>query len=65
MFDAKEIITVTFTLFAVIDIIGSMPIVVNLREKIGHIQSEIATLVAGLLMTIFFFVKRVHAIHVT
>ena len=56
MINAKEIITVTFTLFAVIDIIGSIPIVVNLREKIGHIQSEIATLVAGLLMTIFFFV---------
>lgn len=56
MFDAKEIITVSFTLFAVIDIIGSIPIIINLREKLGHIQSEMATLVAGLLMTIFFLV---------
>ncbi|HEY1046222.1 MAG TPA: MarC family protein [Bacteroidia bacterium] len=56
MFDYKEILTVSFTLFAVIDIIGSIPIIINLREKLGHIQSEVATLVAGLLMTIFFFV---------
>jgi multiple antibiotic resistance protein len=52
----NEIITVTFTLFAVIDIIGSVPVIINLREKIGHIQSEIATLVAGLLMVAFFFI---------
>lgn len=56
MVDFKEILTVTFTLFAVIDIIGSIPVIINLREKLGHIQSELATLVAGLLMTLFFFV---------
>lgn len=56
MFDLKEVITVSFTLFAVIDIIGSIPVIVNLREKIGHVQSEVATLVAGLLMTLFFFI---------
>lgn len=56
MFDLKEIITVSFTLFAVIDIIGSIPVIINLREKIGHVQSEVATLVSGLLMTLFFFV---------
>lgn len=56
MFDLKEILTVTFTLFAVIDIIGSIPVIITLREKIGHIQSEKATLVAGLLMTLFFLV---------
>lgn len=55
MLDLKEIITVSFTLFAVIDIIGSIPIIINLREKIGHVQSEVATLVSGLLMTLFFF----------
>ncbi|MFM6982817.1 MAG: MarC family protein [Chitinophagaceae bacterium] len=52
----KEILTVTFTLFAVIDIIGSIPVIITLREKLGHIQSEMATLVAGLLMTLFFLV---------
>lgn len=56
MFDLNEVIAVTFTLFAVIDIVGSVPVVVSLREKMGHIQSETATLVAGLLMTLFFFV---------
>ncbi len=56
MFDFKQALTVTFTLFAVIDIIGSIPILLNMRNKLGHIQAEIATLVAGLLMTIFFFV---------
>lgn len=56
MFNLSEIITVSFTLFAVIDIIGSVPVVIALREKTGHIQSETATLVAGLLMTLFFFV---------
>ncbi len=56
MIDMKEILTVTFTLFAVIDIIGSIPIIITLREKLGHIQSEMATLVAGLLMTLFFLV---------
>lgn len=56
MIDYQEILTVTFTLFAVIDIIGSIPVVLSLRQKIGHIQSETATLVAGLLMTLFFFV---------
>ncbi len=55
MFDMHEVLTVTFTLFAVIDIIGSVPVIVNLREKTGHIQSGLATLVAGLLMTVFFF----------
>lgn len=53
--DLKEILTVTFTLFAVIDIVGSIPLIVDLRGKMGHIQSGQATLVSGLLMTIFFF----------
>jgi multiple antibiotic resistance protein len=56
MFDIHEILTVTFTLFAVIDIIGSVPIIISMREKTGQIQSGLATLVAGLLMTVFFFV---------
>ena len=56
MLNFQEILTVSFTLFAVIDIIGSIPVVIDLRTKIGHIQSEVATLTAGLLMTLFFFV---------
>src|SRR5690554_6001179 len=57
-FDVKEIITATMILFAVIDIIGSIPIIVNLRKKVGHIQSEKASIVATLLMIVFLFVGK-------
>lgn len=55
MFDLKEILSVSLILFSVIDILGSTPIIINLRKKAGHIQSEKATLVAGALMIIFLF----------
>lgn len=52
----KDIISVTLILFSVIDIIGSIPIVIDLRKKEGHIQSAMATFVAGVLMVIFLFI---------
>jgi len=52
----KEIVTVTFTLFAVIDVVGSIPILASLREKMGGIISSTqATLVSGSLMILFLF----------
>ncbi len=51
----KEIITATMILFAVIDIIGSIPIIIGLRKKVGHIQSEKASVVAMLIMILFLF----------
>lgn len=54
--DLKEIITVGMVLFAVIDIVGTIPIVVDLRTKHGHIESEKASLVAGLIMIVFLFI---------
>ncbi len=51
----KEIITATMILFAVIDIIGSIPIIIDLRQKAGHIQSEKASVVAMLIMILFLF----------
>ena len=54
--DFKEIATVGMVLFAVIDIVGTVPIVVDLRSKHGHIESEKASLVAGLIMIVFLFV---------
>jgi multiple antibiotic resistance protein len=54
--DFKEIITVGMVLFAVIDIVGTIPIVVDLRTKHGHIESEKASLVAGIIMIVFLFV---------
>lgn len=55
MFNFKDIITISLTLFAVIDIIGSVPIIVSLREKLGHIQTEKATLFSGALMVLFLY----------
>lgn len=58
MFDLKEILSVSLILFSVIDILGSIPIIVNLRQKVGHIQSEKATLAAGILMILFLFAGK-------
>jgi multiple antibiotic resistance protein len=52
----KEIISVSLILFSVIDIIGSIPVVVSLRKKVGKIQSGKATIVAGIIMVLFLFV---------
>ncbi|MEN9569248.1 MAG: hypothetical protein RL172_479 [Bacteroidota bacterium] len=55
----KEILTVTFTLFAVIDIVGSVPILASLREKMGGvIRSTPATLASGGLMILFLFMGK-------
>ena len=51
----KDIFTISMILFAVIDIVGSIPIIVDLRSKMGHIQSEKATIVAAVIMIAFFF----------
>ncbi|MFT6369427.1 MAG: multiple antibiotic resistance protein [Maribacter sp.] len=42
-------------LFAVIDILGSIPIIIGLRKKVGHIQSEKASVVAACIMVAFLF----------
>lgn len=55
-FDFKEIITIGMVLFAVIDIVGTIPIIVELRQKFGHIESEKASVVAGVIMIVFLFV---------
>jgi multiple antibiotic resistance protein len=53
--DFKELLTVTFTLFAVIDIVGSVPILISLKEKVGGIRELKATLISGALMILFMF----------
>ena len=55
-FNSKEILTASMVLFAVIDILGSVPIIISLRRKVGHIQSEKASLVAGVIMIAFLFI---------
>lgn len=55
-FDWEEIFPATMILFAVIDITGSIPIVVDLKKKAGKIESEKASIVAGIIMILFLFV---------
>jgi len=57
-FDFKEIFTAFMILFAVIDIIGNIPIIIDLRKKVGHIQSEKASVIAGVIMILFLFVGQ-------
>ena len=58
MVDFKQILSVSLILFSVIDILGSIPIIINLRKKVGHIQSGKATIVAGILMIAFLLVGK-------
>jgi multiple antibiotic resistance protein len=55
-FNIKEIFTAFMILFAVIDIVGNIPIIIDLRKKVGHIQSEKASLIAGMIMIFFLFI---------
>ena len=53
----NELITVSFTLFAVIDILGSIPVLISLKDKMGgQIRSLQATIASGALMILFLFV---------
>jgi multiple antibiotic resistance protein len=56
--DIKELLTVTFTLFAVIDIVGSVPMLISLKEKLGGINPGRATFISGGLMVLFFFIGK-------
>ena len=58
-FSFQEVLTITFTLFAVIDILGSIPILVSLRDKMGgKIKANLATLASGGLMIVFLFLGK-------
>ena len=54
--DISEIVTVSFTLFAVIDVLGSLPVLISIKKKMGEINALLATLVSGGLMLLFFFI---------
>ena len=55
-FDFSDLFTVTFTLFAVIDIIGSVPVLISLKQKAGGINEFRATVISGGLMIVFLFI---------
>ena len=54
--DFKQVLPATMILFAVVDIIGSIPMIIDLRQKVGHIQSEKASIVSAIIMIAFVFV---------
>ncbi len=54
-FNLRDTVTITMILFAVIDILGVIPIVVDLRKKVGEIESKKATLVSAVIMIAFLF----------
>jgi multiple antibiotic resistance protein len=56
----KEILSVTLILFSVIDILGSIPVIIDLRKRsrTGRIESEKATIAAGFLMVIFLYLGK-------
>ena len=57
-FTLKEYLTVTFTLFAVIDIIGTIPILISLKTKLGGIREATVTLISGVLMIFFLYIGQ-------
>ncbi len=54
----KEIFTAFMVLFAVIDVIGNIPLIIDLRKKVGHIQSEKASIISGVIMIVFLFLGQ-------
>lgn len=57
-FHLDQLLTVTFTLFAVIDIVGSIPLLISLKDKMGAIRSFQATIVSGALMILFLYLGK-------
>ena len=54
-FNLKETLTATMVLFAVIDVIGSIPVIIGLRQKVGELNSRKASLVSLAIMVVFLF----------
>ncbi len=54
----KQLLTVTFTIFAVIDIIGSVPILISLKQKMGGMKELRSTLISGALMILFLYIGQ-------
>jgi multiple antibiotic resistance protein len=57
-FNFKEVFTAFMVLFAVIDIVGNIPIIIDLRKRVGHIQSGKASIIAGFIMIVFLFLGQ-------
>lgn len=58
MTSIKEIFSVTLILFSVIDIIGSIPFVILIKQREGRIHAEKATIISAVLMVGFLFLGQ-------
>jgi len=56
--DFLEILTASLVLFAVIDIVGSIPIILDIKKKSGDISAERATIVSLVIMLVFLFIGQ-------
>jgi multiple antibiotic resistance protein len=57
-FQLQEFLTLTFTLFAVIDVIGTVPMLISIKQKTGSLHPLKVTLISGALMVLFFFIGK-------
>jgi multiple antibiotic resistance protein len=57
-FDFRQILSVSLILFSVIDIIGSIPVILDLRKKVGDINSVRATIASGVIMVSFLYIGK-------
>ena len=57
-FNIQEFLTLTFTLFAVIDIVGAIPMLISIKQKMGGLNAMKVTLISGGLMVLFFFIGK-------
>ena len=58
MINFKEIFSVTLILFSVIDILGSIPVVISILKRDGRIHAEKATIISALLMVVFLYLGQ-------
>lgn len=58
-FNLKDIASITLILFAVIDILGSIPVILDIKSKVGYVDARQATLVSGGIMLVFLFVGKI------
>jgi multiple antibiotic resistance protein len=54
----KELVSVSLILFSVIDILGSIPVIIDIRKKAGHIDALKATLVSAGMMIVFLYIGQ-------
>lgn len=51
----NDCLTIFLTLFAVIDILGSLPVIISLKQQYGDIKANSITLASGFIMILFLF----------